>query len=260
MTNTSDKNKTTVIPANSLSPSLPKTKNALIHGISASDNVLPWESEGDFEKLFTDLQTEWAPEGRSEQETVLSLARLHWLKHRLMRATRLASLKDPFIAELDEAGVKNWDDVERLIREKSTTDSSVIDLAKKSFEDLSAALNAAKAMMTMANPDTGEITKQVGDLHDLFSKFVVPHFSKAREQYLGPDSKLTGPANNADPKATAVHSSYHPDYLEKIIRLDASIDARIDKTLARLTSIKEYKRIAKANAPKEISSASNVAA
>lgn len=260
MTNTSNKAETTAVPTTSVSPTPPKARNALVHGISASDNVLPWESEGDFEKLFTDLQTEWAPEGRSEQETVLSLARLHWLKHRLMRATRLASLKDPFIAELDEAGVKNWDDVERLIREKSTTDSSVIDLAKKSFEDLSAALNAARAMMTKANPDTWEITKNVGDLHDLFFKFVVPHFDKAREQYLGPGSKLTGPDKNADPKTTAVHSSYHPDYLEKIIRLDASIDARIGKTLARLTSIKEYKRIVKATAPKEISNASNLAA
>ncbi len=51
---------------------------------------------------------------------------------------------------------------------------------------------------------------------------------------------------------TTVEKAYHPDYLEKIIRLDASIDTRIDKTLSRLVSIKEYKRLIKPAANKHI--------
>ena len=45
--------------------------------------------------------------------------------------------------------------------------------------------------------------------------------------------------------AMLIEQAYHPDYLEKLVRLEASIDARIDKILQRLMSLKEYKRIAK---------------
>ena len=37
-------------------------------------------------------------------------------------------------------------------------------------------------------------------------------------------------------------SAYSPEYLEPIIRVEALIDARIDKLLGRLASLKEYKR------------------
>ena len=52
----------------------------------------------------------------------------------------------------------------------------------------------------------------------------------------------------------SVEAVYCPSYLERIVRLEASLDARIDKTLSRLSAIKEYKRLAKENAPKQIAS------
>jgi hypothetical protein len=42
---------------------------------------------------------------------------------------------------------------------------------------------------------------------------------------------------------------YSPEYLEPLVRLEAMIDARIDKALARLLSLKEYKRIAAIREP-----------
>ena len=41
----------------------------------------------------------------------------------------------------------------------------------------------------------------------------------------------------------SLHRTYSPEYLEPIIRLEAMIDARIDKALARLVSLQEYKRV-----------------
>jgi len=56
---------------------------------------------------------------------------------------------------------------------------------------------------------------------------------------------------------TLAEQAYHPDYLEKLVRLEASIDARIDKLLQRLTSLKEYKRIVRESRPtKNVSSPS----
>ena len=57
--------------------------------------------------------------------------------------------------------------------------------------------------------------------------------------------------------STLVEQAYHPDYLEKLVRLEASIDARIDKILQRLMTLKEYKRIVRESRPlKNISSPS----
>jgi hypothetical protein len=41
----------------------------------------------------------------------------------------------------------------------------------------------------------------------------------------------------------SLHRTYSPEYLEPIIRLEAMIDARIDKALARLVSLQEYERV-----------------
>jgi hypothetical protein len=47
----------------------------------------------------------------------------------------------------------------------------------------------------------------------------------------------------------SLRRTYSAEYLEPIIRLEAMIDARIDKALARLISLKEYKRVAAAYSP-----------
>ena len=56
----------------------------------------------DFERLVTDLKVELKPDGRQEEETVLAIARNDWLKHRLMRAERMAFRKNPVVAELEK--------------------------------------------------------------------------------------------------------------------------------------------------------------
>jgi cytochrome P450 len=40
----------------------------------------------------------------------------------------------------------------------------------------------------------------------------------------------------------AFDKNYLPEALEKVVRLEASIDARISKVLARLVALKEFKR------------------
>jgi hypothetical protein len=51
----------------------------------------------------------------------------------------------------------------------------------------------------------------------------------------------------------SLRRTYSPEYLEPIIRVEAMIDARIDKALARLVNIKEYKRVAATYSPPLIS-------
>lgn len=222
----------------------PKTtnQNALVHGVYASDIILPWESAEDFEQLHQELRTEWTPEGRTEEETVVTLARWNWLKHRMMRSTQMAFHKDPSVAELEKSGAKSWNAVVGYLKDKAAADDGVMVEAKKALEELNAATKKAADGMTAANPQTSEIYTDVQSIKKLFHTHVMDVYGKAFEK-------------NATNKA--VEEAYLPDYLEKIVRLEASIDARIDKTLQRLVTLKEYKRLAKPMTPlKQIPSAS----
>jgi len=57
-----------------------RPKNALIHGVYASDVLLPGESEENFSELYNAFRGELNPESPLEEEAVLDVARLHWLK------------------------------------------------------------------------------------------------------------------------------------------------------------------------------------
>jgi hypothetical protein len=52
--------------------------------------------------------------GRQEMETVLSLARLNFLKHRLMRSTQIVFRSDPL--EVEKAGAKSWREIALLMQ------------------------------------------------------------------------------------------------------------------------------------------------
>ena len=248
MTNTTNTADISANTSHLTSVAVPKPKNALVHGIYATEIVLPWESPEDFERLHKEVRIEWTPEGRTEQETVLALARLHWLKHRLMRSTQMAFRKDPLVCELEKSGVKTWADVASFLQNKAKADDSVMDEARKTLKELATAVKNASALMTASDPNTGKIYQDIEFLNDMFKKNILPVYGKVFEKVYGKDYVHgAAPTNNAS--KTAIEEAYHPDYLEKIVRLEASIDTRIDKTLQRLVSIKEYKRLIKPTTP-----------
>ena len=130
------------------------SKNALIHGIYASDILLPDESEEGLTQLYQTLRSDLNPESPLEEETVLDIVRLHWLKRR--------------------------------------------------------AIKAAKGNYSERPVSTDELMKMCKD-----------------------PSLLAKPAEVI----------YEPADLEHIIKLEAMIDTRIEKALARLARIKEFRRM-----------------
>jgi hypothetical protein len=239
-------------------------KVALVHGLYASDIILPWESEEEFQRLFRELKEEWLPHGRQEFETLLSLARLNWLKHRLMRSTQIAFRRDPLVAELEKSGAKTWSAVSQFMDEKAEADDDLMTEAKATLKELKDATKHASALMTASNPDTQKIYRAIETVNDLYSKTIMSVYQKVFDKLYRkkPDVDMNEPgvrfadAYSLNP-STLVEQAYHPDYLEKLVRLEASIDARIDKLLQRLMSLKEYKRIVRESRPiKNISSPS----
>jgi len=227
--------------------------NALIHGLYATDIVMPWESKEDFEQLWRDLKQEWLPIGRQEYETVLSLAHMNWLKHRLMRTTQIAFRRDPFLSELQKKGAKTWAEVSNFFEQKATEEDTLQTEVTAVVKELKEAVQQASALMNASNPQTVEIYRAIETVRDRFLKNSLPVYQKAfdklyRKKPNAPD--LNEPGVNfsdvyAENPATLIEQAYHPDYLEKLVRLEASIDARIDKILHRLMAMKEYKRIVK---------------
>src|ERR1700722_19547423 len=230
-----------------------KQKNALVHGIYASDNVLSWESAEEFETLHAELKAEWGPEGRTEEETVLALARLHWLKHRLVRSTQLAFQRDPFVAGLEKSGVKDWVDVANCLKKEAETEDGIMDTVKETMDELKVATKAASSIMTASSPDTVEIYNKVETVEFMFQK-MLPVYQQVYDKGYGPKTRNENGNDLYIDVKTTVEKAYHPDYLEKIIRLEASIDTRIDKTLSRLVNTKTCKRLLKEESAKQISS------
>ena len=62
-----------------------KNQNAVKHGAFAEALILPGEDIEEFKKLHASLVDEWNPEGPSENDKVMSVAKNMWRKDRLRR-------------------------------------------------------------------------------------------------------------------------------------------------------------------------------
>jgi hypothetical protein len=241
-----------------VSKAKPATKNALLHGVYASEVVLPWESEEDFERLYKDFKKEWAPEGPSQEQAVFSLARLHWLKHRLVRSTQIAVRRDPLVVELEASGVKTWEAAESYLKSKANADDNVMKLAKEALQELKTAVQNASQMMTAEDKDSQEIYRKIETIQSMYQKHNMTIYKQAFDMVLQPHPDSTGEPDKfiKNTNRHLVEQVYHPEYLEKFVRLEALIDARIDKMMQRIMTLKEYQRFITGAAPKQIESAS----
>src|SRR6476659_9366735 len=81
------------------------SKNALAHGFYATDVVLPWENQQEFDDLLRRYQNEYPPDGVSEEAAVFELASLEWKRRRFETGVQQALQKQrDFDAKID-----NWD-------------------------------------------------------------------------------------------------------------------------------------------------------
>jgi hypothetical protein len=212
-----------------------RKKNALTHGIYGKDILLPWESREEFEKLLAELQDEFQPSGRMENETVFDVAHLRWQKYRVHQMWIAAAYGDPFVSDLVKAGQRSWAGMRKHLKSKAEDGRMIETLLNASF--LEQAEEAAKILLERIQ--TGQLAdsptktsdpriRQVNALRNVMKDFTIPLIEAFKDRPNAEDS---------------LRRTYSPEYLEPIIRLEAMIDARIDKALARLVNLKEYKRL-----------------
>jgi hypothetical protein len=222
-----------------------RKKNALTHGIYGKDILLPWESREEFEKLLADLQDEFQPSGPMENEIVFDLAHLRWQKKRVNQMWIAAAYADPFVSDLVETGETSWVGMRDHLRSKAKDERTMSQLLNECFSEQTAetAKTLAELIQTDALTDSATKTSEMrmraaNAFRNVAEGFAIPLIEVAKDRPNAEDS---------------LRRAYSPEYLEPIIRLEAMIDARIDKALARLVNIKEYKRLAATYSPPLIS-------
>jgi hypothetical protein len=205
------------------------SKNALTHGFYATDVVLPWENQQEFDDLLRRYWDEYCPDGVSEEAAVSELTNLHWKKRRLEAGLQQALQKQRDF----DTGIDVWDlgaaaksqskaaQVGCAIVQKHLEQFSKPDEAKA---DSQAAEDEAKANSQGAQLD--KLYVLLKELNIVSTGFVVP-LSQAVERM----------------KLDQIERAYQPHIMEKELKIQAEIDRRIEKVLKRLVMAKEFKRL-----------------
>lgn len=71
-----------------------KRPNAQKHGVFAATAIIPGEDRREFEALHTSLIEEWQPDGPTEEDAVLDIAKSVWRKRRVQRFLEVQVLKN----------------------------------------------------------------------------------------------------------------------------------------------------------------------
>jgi hypothetical protein len=220
-----------------------RKKNALTHGIYAEDLVLEWESADELVRLRDAIWAELQPEGFMEEETVVGIIRLNWLKRRLMRTSQLAFRRDPFGIEAARSNPTSLDDIVKLITSASDERASLVKSTKEALEELTAAIKKVGDINTACFPGYSQEgpPKQAFAAAQEAQREIKIVNKILTEQVFRRMCKLEEASKSGD--VTIYEKAYSHDHLEKTLRLEAALDARTDKLMARLVHLKEYKRI-----------------
>jgi hypothetical protein len=204
-------------------------KGCIVHGLYAKDVLLPWDDPDEFATLYSGLTQEFFPSAPSEQECVLDLALLYWRKRTMWRLHVDTVLRDPFTDEIVATERKSWAGIRRVLRERAREEHTLVETMEATVAKAVAEVQRlGKKMAKGSSPE--EVQKLAPLLSagiELVSKTLLPLLEQVRQL---PDAE------------GAFDKNYLPESLEKVVRLEALIDVRITKVLARLVALKEFKR------------------
>jgi hypothetical protein len=212
-------------------------KNALVHGIYSKYVVYPWESEVDFNKLLEDFTKEWKPDGCSEELAVYELTHNSWLKRRLLASVYL-QLCGSTVSEALKMGEVSLEDIVRHQTDVPKQASGALFAVKNLVKELD---DVFETIRSRKWPET-EDGRQVRDALNLQHRDVSSLKEKINETVVGGVEQLVEVVQRS---ATRFEQAYQFDEIEKQLDLMAKLDVRTEKILRRLTSLKEYKRLAK---------------
>ncbi len=181
-----------------------RSHNALSHGAYGREAVLPWEDLQEFARLHQSIRDELDPSGALEEEAVREVAELVWRKRRLAMAFMLPVYKDPPSADLLEAAKGGIVGLAGYLAKPAQGSSGAF------LATATQALDYVKSRLGTGKPASGQ----------------------------SPPQALLSVS-----KPSVVERAYDPAAMERQLRIEARIDSRIAKIIARLVGLKDYKVI-----------------
>ena len=155
------------------------------------------------------------------------------------------SSRRPFVSDLVKAGQKSWAGIRSHLKSTANDARMMSDMLNKLF--LEQTTEAAKTIAELI--ETGKLADSATKTSET-RKREANAFSNVMKDFTIPLIEAFKDRPNAE---DSLRRTYSPEYLELIIRLEAMIDARIDKALGRLVNLKEYKRLAATYGPPLVS-------
>jgi hypothetical protein len=219
---------------------VPPKINALTHGVYAEERVLPWEDPRDLMKLRDEVWEEYQVNGRSEEETALGLVWQFWLKRRVARAVQLSYYLG-LPTEDRESPPESFDEMLGRVVNIADQHGALSTAAKEAIEKITKAAegifeitkaissHSADERQNQACEAADKARREAEFVGKMFTQQVFPRLTKLEE------------ASRTDGPRTVYEKAYSHSELEKLSRIDAMLDARIDKQLARLVRLQEYK-------------------
>jgi hypothetical protein len=204
-------------------------KTGYVHGLYAKDVLLPWDDREQFTAFHNDLKNELFPRGPCEEECVLDVTLLFWQKRTLWRMRTAAVHRDPFTVEIVATEKKSWAGIRQGLRANAREERTFLQEAEAAGAKAVAEMSrqAIKLAKESSPEEAEKLAAVLSAGLEHVSNTILPLLERVRE------------LPNAE---GAFDKNYSPDALEKLLRLETLIDARITKVLARLVALKEFKR------------------
>ena len=124
-----------------------RKKNATIHGVYASDAVLPWEDPGAFKRLFAALRAELKPDGALEWEIVRDLVVLRWRKRRIDRMMQAALTRSKYSEEVAHCGRKGFSGIEQALDAARDKDARMAEDYRKAVAMLTKSIESLESKL-----------------------------------------------------------------------------------------------------------------
>lgn len=204
-----------------------KHPNAFKHGVFAETAILPGEDRQEFEELHAHSLEEWKPDGPTEEDAVLSIAKAFWNKRRLQKY-------------LDVQFFKNSRNPSHPAYDK---DEAKMDLAMAMQTDPERNFKRCSYLLDAST------------FQDLRDRFPRTNFKTTEEWAGAVVNDLTAGyragARNMAPALARTTANMHAfltsfenlseDILERVLALDERLDATIDRAVKRLIQLKAMK-------------------
>jgi hypothetical protein len=220
-----------------------RPKNALSHGVFASDVVLDWENKEDFEDLLENLRAEFCPNGASEEEAVFDIASLIWKKRRLNVGSQLAFHRHADAGALVEAGQRDgWSGVADYLKTSIGDGDRMCDAIRAMSKSHAVAFSKACALMDQRLQQMlAGASDPEGKQSDSAESQQLIILAKELNITTGVMRDMLQLIETYDLDQKLSERAYRPEIMERELKIRAELDKRIEKAIQRLITVKEYK-------------------